>query len=144
MTITEFLNARLDEDEAAARAAIDPDLPGTNWRWIDPTSDASAKPEDGYFFGVSLRTLEEFPIPQTSKYLPAFAITTADEMPEGVGTHIALHDPARVLRDVAAKRAMVDDLDYGGAEMGDAQDHVLRRLASVYSDHPDFRQEWTP
>ncbi|MEU5853958.1 DUF6221 family protein [Nocardiopsis dassonvillei] len=49
-----------------------------------------------------------------------------------------------LLRDIESKRLMIEDLDYGGGEMGDARDHVIRRLASVYADHPDYDPEWAP
>lgn len=66
---------------------------------------------------------------------------------------IARHDPARVLRDVAAKRAIVDDLAqsdssaqrtgippylYGGLHL------ALRLLASAYADRPGYREAWRP
>lgn len=70
--------------------------------------------------------------------------------------HLARHSAARVLREVEAKRRIVDeyaerahydneDWHYEGATgrihgLGEA----LRFLASVYSDHPSFREEWRP
>jgi hypothetical protein len=59
--------------------------------------------------------------------------------------HIARHDPARVLREVEAKRALLvladpasgDGLDYGG-------EWILAAMALAYSDHPDYRAEWKP
>lgn len=153
MTLLEFLKARLDEDEAAARAAIDPDSPDTHWHWIDYASEAPARPEDGYFFGVSLRTLKKFPHPLTGAHLPSVAITTADEMPEGVGAHIARYDPARALREIAAKHAIL--LQYTGTVTDWEEDReapdavgalevVIRRMAGVYADHADYQQEWKP
>jgi hypothetical protein len=71
------------------------------------------------------------------------------------GTHIARHDPARVLREVEAGRARVAlylDLtaEYErtrhGADMmrRDALLAVLRYDAAAWSDHPDYRPEWKP
>ena len=74
--------------------------------------------------------------------------------------------PARVLREVAAKRAILAayeeaaehpyDLPQGIHEgrddwererddsvLGELED-VARHIAAVYSDHPDYRQEWAP
>lgn len=81
-----------------------------------------------------------------------------------VWAHMTTHNPARVLRDIAAKRALItfalqnaasvdgewacshsaeeiaadECQDYGR----DAAYEVLRPLAAVDSDHPDYRQEW--
>lgn len=110
MKIEEFLNARIDEDEAAAGAAA-----GSSW--VTVIIDRST------------------------------------------GEHIVLHDPTRVLREVAAKRAIIEAADEAtGCDMQvDSEfrvgtrdeseepyvgDVILRALASVYSDHPDYRTEW--
>jgi hypothetical protein len=65
----------------------------------------------------------------------------------------------RLERDVAAKRAIVRladeanwldvDADRGARRRDLAQqpyvgDLILRHLAVVYSDHPDYRDEWRP
>jgi hypothetical protein len=117
-TLAGFLAARLDEDEAAAKAW----LPFGN-------PDAAAR------------------------------------------EHIARHDPARVLREVEAKRAIIGEQtsdhapvesEYGGltcrtcvAWQDDEGVHefgisiperwpcrVARAAAAVYSDHPDYDPEW--
>ncbi|MFJ7060030.1 DUF6221 family protein [Streptomyces microflavus] len=50
-----------------------------------------------------------------------------------IALHVALHDPARVLREIKAKRRIL---------ARHARDpwpcHDLRDLASPYNDHPDF------
>lgn len=82
--------------------------------------------------------------------------------------HIAHHDPARVPREVAAVRAIVDAyrevrarrdaLQAADARAVEDEDQVIRRrsaaarcdglefvvgqLASVDSDHPDYQAEW--
>lgn len=64
-------------------------------------------------------------------------------------------DPARVLAEVAAKRAVLSHCDLlirGGESSssiyddGDADSGrtILRALAAVYADHPDYRSEWCP
>jgi hypothetical protein len=70
-----------------------------------------------------------------------------------------LCDPARVLREVEAKRRIIeaawaDHVRIEGEwescqsqEQMAAKDDVpdtLRALASVYDSHPDFREEWRP
>jgi hypothetical protein len=74
--------------------------------------------------------------------------------------HIARHDPARVLADVAAKRAIIADctemlkmcqVDRGGNlgrpgehMMGDFGRWILQKIAAPYADHPDFDPAWQP
>ena len=75
--------------------------------------------------------------------------------------HIARNDPARVLREVAAKRAILAahkhrfeghgdafgcdtchwDRDYG-MPLGVEWCTTLRALAAVHSDHPDYDPSW--
>lgn len=63
--------------------------------------------------------------------------------------HIALHDPARVLREVEAKRRLIGahpELDRctacAAGESGRCPN--LRLLALPYSDRPGYREEWKP
>lgn len=152
-TLTEFLTARLDEDEAVARAAVDPEMPGTHWRWFNDDDTPSVPDPDNsgeyLTWPTSLRTVEEFPTCYVGD-LPAFLIATAEEVRTGAGLHIARHDPARVLAEVEAKRRIVEGApSNGGVFDDDAPDGiredpwwVLRHLASVYADHPDYREEW--
>jgi hypothetical protein len=61
--------------------------------------------------------------------------------------HIVRHEPARVLRDIQGKQAIVrhytKQVARGSRNLGHL-DTVCRHLASVYADHPDFRQQWMP
>lgn len=68
--------------------------------------------------------------------------------------HIARHDPARVLAEVAAKRALLDVHrdDYGSCSTcGTAGEYdvpwpctTVELLALPYANHPDYRSEWAP
>jgi hypothetical protein len=140
VTLIEFLKARLDEDERRARdcAVVYP----STWEVEDRGYHAHVVADGPNFLHVT--DLEQ---EQAAK-------------PEWVGDrlqHIAHHDPARVLREVAAKR-MILELRYSWnleaerypeppfghifqAHINTA-DAILRTLASVYSDHPDYRTEW--
>jgi hypothetical protein len=61
---------------------------------------------------------------------------------------------SRALREIEAKRAIMADhyasdrLEYGDPLCARCFDlhpcDVLFHLATVYSDHPDYRQEWAP
>jgi hypothetical protein len=119
--IAAFCAARLDEDEAAAKA-------GGGGEWHD----------DHPAIGVVLVGGE----PLIEGHVT------------GLTPHIARHDPARVLRDVAAGRAILGLFVNGfGTKVGVVMsagtriisgDWLLRCLASARSDHPDYRKEWAP
>lgn len=131
-----FITARLDEDEQAARAVGMPDI----WR-----ADSS--------WAAELLN----PLPSQRQAHPGYVpmITQADL------DHIARHDPARVLREVEAKRRIIEaaeeasglDIQVDGSFRVGRRDTtaepyigdvILRALAAAWSDHPDYRQEWAP
>ena len=68
--------------------------------------------------------------------------------------HQSQFDPARVLREVEAKRAIlaryvaVQAWSYppgdGDEAVQDELGEIIRRLVAVESDHPDYRPEWAP
>lgn len=148
--IAAFLTARLDEDQAVAEAAAAID-PGP---W---TADASDK---GF--------------PNGRSGAGSGIVYAADDIGlwdcEGSNTlcmtapsaeHVARHDPDRVLREVAAKRAIIaihapKDVD-AADDTGDRLATVCGNcdyeawpcqtmffLAAVYADHPDFDESWRP
>ncbi|MER5889755.1 DUF6221 family protein [Streptomyces sp. NPDC001941] len=53
--------------------------------------------------------------------------------PPTIAQHIALHDPARTLRDIEAKRRVLTRHAHDPWPCDD-----LRDLAAPYADHPDF------
>jgi Family of unknown function (DUF6221) len=69
---------------------------------------------------------------------------------EQVAQHMCRHDPDRVLREAAAKRAIVALWATGAraekAGRGRAVERVpvavIVHLVSAYSDHPDFDGDW--
>jgi len=118
-----FLNARLDEDEAAAKAVRQP----RNWHQGDESDPWASWDRDMIYMWPP-----EFHTPiESDKHWRGLQ---ADD--DHLAAHIARHDPARVLREVAAKRAILDAVGY------DDREDVAGHLAAVYSDHPDYRQEW--
>jgi hypothetical protein len=157
--LTDFLLARIAEDEAAARAAIDPDRPGTHWHWVmdatdTPVADRHLQRAQDDGESVSLRTVEEFESRSGVGPLPHFVVQSG-EVRGTAGDHIARHDPARVLAECEAKRQIVEDFqvlhrDYREthSETTEARRFqamvTVARLASVYADHPDYREEWRP
>jgi hypothetical protein len=129
-----FLRARLDEDEAAAKAAEENSF--APWAIVNPG-------EVVYFED---RGDEGKP----------YIVAECDGVEEA--EHIARHDPARVLREVEAKRRIVDRYEDAVTrqddpahsriaafhEVAEYDDWVLPLLALPYSDHPDYREEWRP
>ncbi len=175
--LLEFIEQRLTEDELWAKAASAPKYPedgqqtvpgGVHWTWAvgdnwDPVDPDPLEPYMGGYDGqwsqsVTLRTVEEWPSRSGSWSLP-IALAESEELRTADGAHIVRHDPARVLREVAAKRtvlAMHEAMRLGveaaegtvlaGAarvRLG-AYRNALQALAAVWSDHPDYRSEWAP
>lgn len=148
--LTAFLNARLDEARAAAKAAIGKPHPSPIGAgpgvWV--TGDPRFPGRDLEIRGDDMIIYDE------GGHSLAHAV------------HIARHDPARVLRGVAAMReltavalenaAMIDGEWGDGHEAaeiagGKCADHgaraamrVLGPLAAIWSDHADYPQEVSP
>jgi hypothetical protein len=137
-----FLNTRLDEDEETARATSRPAF--RQWH---------AEPwYDGEFLNDGRTVRADLWGKTGMQFTGQGAIATV------MAGHIARHDPARVLREVEAKRAIlavvvpeIKGMDQQIiSEWGDSRDEIdahlplLRIMAAVYSDHPDYQQEWAP
>ncbi|MET4059966.1 hypothetical protein ABIB35_001511 [Arthrobacter sp. UYP6] len=119
MTITEFLLARIAEDEAVAMHA---GKPGRSWR------AATREAGDSYMPGVEV----------VGRDYPMIDVWDDDQGASVYQTsHIARHDPARVQAECTFKRWLI------GTYSGTREAYVMfRAIASVYSEHPDYREEW--
>lgn len=146
MTIVEFLEARLDEDEEVARDAA-------GWDSSGSIRDEGLWHRDGVNSVID-----------SARRRVVHGDGSAPD--DSKATHIVRHDPARVLREVAAKRAIIepherntyykfdDDSTGSCAECSSYCNEdgcrnlvswpcdPLRALASAYADHPDYQQEW--
>jgi hypothetical protein len=143
--LTEFLLARIAEDEATARGAH----PGPWNHW----------PEAGW--------IEVYQGGPTTEGGPYGDVIAQGIRPTGSGTdwntptgkgpytgtehtadHICRHDPARVLAECEAKRLVIQAVDSMEAriaqEWGESDDDPdpIIAMAAVYADHPDYRLEW--
>ncbi|PZS13677.1 MAG: hypothetical protein DLM57_16100 [Pseudonocardiales bacterium] len=120
MTLVEFLQARLAEDELIALAATD-----GSQQWRTHYDYRDVKDEDGHY------------VVQADTRRPSLE----------QAAHIARHCPARVLREVEAKRAVIADYlrhDAAGDLLErDAVEDLLEELCSVYADHPDYIKSWS-
>jgi hypothetical protein len=136
-----FYSARLDEAERLALASGDGDE-RRQWTGSDNGYEGAGEVTDGSGF----RVVYDEGAPNTEQAL-----------------HIALHDPAAVLRDVAAKRAVLaehlhletdgiapafgcrvchNDREWGIGCEGWCL--TVRHLASEFSTHAGYRPEWAP
>lgn len=138
-----WLRAQLDEDERVARGAT-----AGPWRY-DPTKHhrrpGTSIFEEGVFTGP----------PGAEAVCIAVTGETDDTQSMADAEHIARWDPARVLAEIAAKRAILDSitsrLDHrepdGGWEDADAETDgmasgTLHLLAQPYAGHEGWREEW--
>jgi hypothetical protein len=127
-TITEFLLARIAEDEAAAHrcAAV---FPGS-WDVEDRGWHAHVVCDGPIFHYVSELNQQN----------------TSAEWLGGVLGMIADFQPSRVLSECAAKRALLDQHEEAGPVCITCERAfpcpTLSILASVYKDHPDYDESW--
>lgn len=131
LAIIDFIEARLAEDEAVARAAT-----SGPWTVNDPTFAEEITSADGTAVVAGGRWGDEA------------SVFDSDED----AIHIARHDPARVLREVAAKWALLEEFELPGLDCAATssqpdncrQHRVLRHLAAIHSDHHDYQEAWKP
>ncbi|WP_329215167.1 DUF6221 family protein [Streptomyces sp. NBC_01485] len=143
--LVQWLRAQLDEDERIARAAT----PGPWWhnpgkQWLGPEA----------FEKYDLRQGEEFvgyggPHPFTGAVASTGPASNVQGMKDAA--FIAAHDPARVLREIDAKREVVRLAerahDYHETFMNGfaaAMEQALRLFALAYADRPGYQESWRP
>lgn len=153
-TLAEWLTERLDEDERVAREVEVQD--GARW---------SSAVHVGDYINTSVVTDVPASKLQPSAYDGDLVLGNGDSVIARCGQdydggkaraeHIARHDPARVLADVAAKRRIVSDVqrvthhdplrqgDYWRG-VRDAAEGYLRLLSLPYASAPGYRDEWAP
>lgn len=120
MTLLEFLQARLTEDELTALAAIE-----GSPQWRSSLSFRDVKDEHGHF------------VVEADRHHPSVE----------QAAHIARYCPARILAELEVKRLMIADYlrsDAAGEllERG-VIENALRQLATVYAEHPDYNPGWS-
>jgi hypothetical protein len=125
--LLQFLRDRLNETEARVRA-----LPAGPWRWTkwdDPESEGLTGPNGAVLTSEDAEGYKSW--------------ITRDE---AFDAYLQDIQPARILAEIQAKRALVDEFERCGPN---TQGHSGLRFAvqvhaAVYADHPDFRDEWRP
>ena len=120
LTLTEFLLARIAEDEATAQT-------GRNeyWRVEGGPSWTDDRPYELVGGGKHLATFDD-----DHGILPSI--------------HIGRWSPARVLAECEAKRRIVEGMQPYCPIDDISAPEVLGYLATPYADHPDYREEWRP
>jgi hypothetical protein len=125
MDLAKFLADRLDEDEAVAKAAY----------CYGPNSMQPAAPPEGTWW-------------TTAQIMERFGVGTYND-----AVHIARHDPARVLREVEAKRKILAWWQRGDRDPAPSPTYeewrrslpgyqLILALAAIYSDHEDYDPAW--
>jgi Family of unknown function (DUF6221) len=131
-----FVTARLDEDEATAKAAGEPggqfSRPGAGFApdWKDEGGAVSSSAGEVVF--------------------------DEGNPTEAQSAHIARHDPARALREVEAGRKLLTryaearefferpvNAGYPAGEVTGLR-MAIRCRAAIWDGHPDYRPEWKP
>lgn len=139
--IIEFLEARIAEDEAMAKAAT----PGPwerplNTRWKSfvsaemPKGDPASRWKDNvdHRGEVERVGVVSCPIWSGGKFVRPQSGRDLE--------HIARHNPARILAECASKRAALEvSVNWDGYTRNIS---LLRALAFAYNHHPDYQQEW--
>jgi hypothetical protein len=127
--LVQWLREQLDDDERAARAATAGPWTTMGQRVLDPSPPSNR-------LGIGMAV--------------GHAAASADY--NETAEHIARHDPARVLRELDAKRKIIAEHDVYSRPLGERMDcqsydfpcTTLRLLALPYADRPGYREEWRP
>ncbi|WP_030757312.1 DUF6221 family protein [Streptomyces sp. NRRL F-5135] len=136
--LPEWLRAQLDEDERIARAAT-----AGPWRH---------NPDKHHrIVGTSLLEEAVFAGPSGDDAICVAATgETDDRQSTKDAIHIAAHAPTRVLREIDAKRRLLDWLERKNEWALDNNlwswddDEALLLLALPYADRPGYLPEWRP
>ncbi|MEV6803151.1 DUF6221 family protein [Streptomyces sp. NPDC051132] len=141
--VVRWLGEQLDADERIARAAC----------WDDQSDVWTARPPQGRYAQYERYTVVD--------YLDdgVVVVTPENADADGVGQHVAEWDPRRALREIDAKRQLLDLHAPGEMEHVDGDVcmtcdlrepepfypcKTLRLLALPYADRPGYREEWRP
>ncbi|MEU6507915.1 DUF6221 family protein [Streptomyces sp. NPDC046942] len=131
--IEAFLRARFEEEERVARDAI-AGAPGAVW-------------------GVMADEIEQVLISRHGATTHTPMVQFGADDPVKLLTHVARHDPDRVLRELAAKRTLTEEHTAQGdglcrtcrrGERPRSPCATLRLLAVPFADHPGYDDSWRP
>lgn len=144
--LAQKIRAQIDLDEQWALAASSSkggvELTGVHWQWVtgenwdpvrpDPVTMEFLEGPDGSW-AANLATVEEWHVTHERMTVRTYA-DSINEMDPAAAGHIIRHDPARVLRQVKAHRAI---LDRHGAQSQPDDESMLQALAYIYFGEED-------
>ncbi|QCX81079.1 hypothetical protein C9F11_37480 [Streptomyces sp. YIM 121038] len=129
--LVQWLRAQLDEDERIARAARGVEF-CKDGRWV------TRGPFEEGLGGIHSEAGEAI-------------LGEEENVPFAVADHASRHDPARVLREIGAKRDLLrvakaarDYHETFTSGFASALEGTLRLFALAYADRPGYREEWRP
>ncbi|MGV2914483.1 DUF6221 family protein [Streptomyces alfalfae] len=138
--LVQWLGEQLDEDERIARAAC----------WDEQSDVWTARPPQASYERYTVVDYCDDAV---------VSVTPENADADGVGRHVAEHDPARVLREIDATRQLLAlhepaEMEYVDGDVCMACDvrggepfypcKTLRLLTLPYADRPGYREEWRP
>jgi hypothetical protein len=129
-----WLRAQIDEDERVARAAIDRTT-------VKDWANRSDKPDSGHWSIEDLTDDDWYAIvDQQNRQIIVYNEGRPDLHQ---ARHIARHDPARLLAEVAAKRRLIE-VAVGAIESAQplTGNRIVRLLAQPFAGRPGWREEW--
>lgn len=132
--LVQWLTARLDTDEQIAREATEG--PWRNAPTARHHATASGRSEEAVFGSP----------PDVGAVVVAITGEAVERRNLVNAEFIAAHDPARVLREIDAKRRIIaayENYDREAPEL-DVPESVLRLLALPYADRDGYQESWRP
>jgi hypothetical protein len=165
-----FIQRQLDDDEAWARGAnraypyadvgSAPPCDGVHWEWVagDHWDPVVPDPVGAEFVvepggDCNLATVERWPsstrgadgAPAHTRLMRHTYANSIVEMDAAAAGHIVRHDPANTLADVAAKRAILADIEEATGVSGATwllAERTIRHLAAGYRHRAGWCEEW--
>lgn len=126
MTLTEFLLARIAEDEAVARAAL---VEAVYLHYGDTAAEALLGLAEGE--GAQAVAVAHF-----ARHDPARVLAECEAKRAAIDAAWDDHERIEGEWGMCQSREQMDAKDDVPA--------VIAHLAAIYSDHPDYRAEWRP
>lgn len=140
-----FLRAQLDEDQRIALKSVEQAI--VNLAGADAASVADWHVVERPATGSFVATRDQWD--RVTEIVPTYGGAHAE--------HIATHDPARVLREIEAKRQVLAEYEqadrYSRTTWGQSNadqsrartlGKVVRLLALPFADRPGFQESWRP